>query len=55
MTPAPLTGLESHGGVCPSFLPGFGHQCNEDDRYGKKEAGTGEHVTHFNNKIKKHK
>ncbi len=29
--------------------------CNEDDRYGKKEAGTGEHSTHFNNKINKHK
>ncbi len=23
--------------------PGFRHQCNEVDRYGKKEAGTGEH------------
>ncbi len=29
--------------------------CNEDDRYGKKEAGTGEHLRHFNNKINKHK
>ncbi len=28
---------------------------NEVDRYGKKEAGTGEHFTHFNNKINKHK
>ncbi len=27
--------------------------CNEVDRYGKKEAGTGEHLTHFNNKINK--
>ncbi len=35
--------------------PGFRHQCNEVDRYGKKEAGTGEHLTHFNNKINKHK
>ncbi len=30
-------------------------QCNEVSRYGKKEAGTGEHSTHFNNKINKHK
>ncbi len=29
--------------------------CNEDDRYGKKEAGTGEHSRHFNNKINIHK
>ncbi len=29
--------------------------CNEVSRYGKKEAGTGEHLTHFNNKINKHK
>ncbi len=35
--------------------PGFRHQCNKVDRYGKKEAGTGEHLTHFNNKINKHK
>ncbi len=49
--------LSSEGSLtaCPSFLPGFGHQCNEDDRYGKKEAGTGEHLRHFNNKINKHK
>ncbi len=25
--------------------PGFRHQCNEVSRYGKKEAGTGEHLT----------
>ncbi len=25
--------------------PGFRHQCNEVDRYGKKESGTGEHLT----------
>ncbi len=31
------------------------NNCNEDYRYGKKEAGTGEHSTHFNNKINKHK
>ncbi len=30
-------------------------QCNEVRKYGKKEAGTGEHLTHFNNKINKHK
>ncbi len=49
--------LSSEGSLtaCPSFLPGFGHQCNEVSRYGKKEAGTGEHLTHFNNKINKHK
>ncbi len=27
--------------------PGLRHQCNEIDRYGKKEAGTGEHLTHL--------
>ncbi len=27
--------------------PGFRHQCNADSRYGKKEAGTGEHLTHL--------
>ncbi len=49
--------LSSEGSLtaCPSFLPGFGHQCNEVRKYGKKEAGTGEHLTHFNNKINKHK
>ncbi len=48
--------LSSEGSLtaCPSFLPGFGHQCNAVSRYGKKEAGTGEHSTHFNNKINKH-
>ncbi len=48
--------LSSEGSLtaCPSFLPGFGHQCNAVDKYGKKEAGTGEHLTHFNNKINKH-
>ncbi len=37
--------LSSEGSLtaCPSFLPGFEHHCNEVDRYGKKEAGTGEH------------
>ncbi len=30
------------------------HDCNEVDRYGKKEAGTGEHLNTFNNKINKH-
>ncbi len=24
--------------------PGFRHQCNEVSRYGKKDAGTGEHL-----------
>ncbi len=28
--------------------------CNEVSRYGKKEAGTGEHLIRFNNKINKH-
>ncbi len=27
--------------------PGFRHQCKEVDRYGKKEAGTGEHLTYL--------
>ncbi len=30
-------------------------KCNEVRKYGKKEAGTGEHLTRFNNKINKHK
>ncbi len=34
--------------------PGLRHQCNAVDIYGKKEAGTGEHLIHFNNKINKH-
>ncbi len=34
--------------------PGLRHQCNEVDRYGKKEAGTGEHLNTFNNQINKH-
>ncbi len=42
-TAAPLSS-EGSLTACPSFLPGFGHQCNEVDRYGKKEAGTGEHL-----------
>ncbi len=48
--------LSSEGSLtaCPSFLPGFRHQCNEVDMYGKKEAGTGEHLNTFNNKINKH-
>ncbi len=39
--------LSSEGSLtaCPSFLPGFGHQCNTVRKYGKKEAGTGEHLT----------
>ncbi len=41
--------LSSEGSLtaCASFLPGFGHQCNAVDIYGKKEAGTGEHLTHL--------
>ncbi len=39
-----------------SLLPhGIRNQCNEVSRYGKKEAGTGEHSRHFNNKINKRK
>ncbi len=34
--------------------PGFRHQCNAVDMYGKKEAGTGEHLNTFN-QINKHK
>ncbi len=28
--------------------------CNEVDMYGKKEAGTGEHLNTFNNQVNKH-
>ncbi len=47
--------LSSEGSLtaCPSFLPGFGHQCNAVRIYGKKEAGTGEHLNTFN-QINKH-
>ncbi len=38
-------GAESRGN--PGRKAGFGHQCNEDYIYGKKEAGTGEHLTHL--------
>ncbi len=34
--------------------PGFRHQCNDVRIYGKKEAGTGEHLNTFNNQINKH-
>ncbi len=34
--------------------PGFRPQCNAVDMYGKKEAGTGEHLNTFN-QINKHK
>ncbi len=34
--------------------PGFRHQCNAVDMYGKKEAGTGEHLNTFN-QINKYK
>ncbi len=48
----PVEGLSDSVSLLP---PGFRHQCNEDSRYGKKEAGTGEHLKDFNNKINKHK
>ncbi len=35
--------------------PGLRHQCNAVDIYGKKEAGTGEHLNTFNNTINKYK
>ncbi len=34
--------------------PGLRHQCNDVDRYGKKEAGTGEHLRTFTNNKNKH-
>ncbi len=39
----------------PDTYIGSKYRCNEVSRYGKKEARTGEHLTHFNNKINKHK
>ncbi len=30
--------------VLMKLPPGFRHQCNEVSRYGKKDAGTGEHL-----------
>ncbi len=49
--PTQQRGLSDSVSLLP---PGFRHQCNEVDRYGKKEAGTGEHLNTFNNQINKH-
>ncbi len=48
--------LSSEGSLtaCPSFLPGFGTNVMKFVIYGKKEAGTGEHLNTFNNQINKH-
>ncbi len=48
--PTQQRGLSDSVSLLP---PGFRHQCNEVDRYGKKEAGTGEHLNTFN-QINKH-
>ncbi len=57
LPPSPLSRGEPVRAAAAYLLPrpGFRHQCNKVDWYGKKEAGTGEHLTHFNNKINKHK
>ncbi len=49
--PTQQRGLSDSVSLLP---PGFRHQCNADDIYGKKEAGTGEHSNTFNNQITKH-
>ncbi len=49
--PTQQRGLSDSVSLLP---PGFRHQCNEVDMYGKKEAGTGEHLNTFN-QINKHK
>ncbi len=49
--PTQQRGLSDSVSLLP---PGFRHQCNAVDRYGKKEAGTGEHLNTFN-QINKHK
>ncbi len=49
--PTQQRGLSDSVSLLP---PGFRHQCNEVSRYGKKEAGTGEHLNTFNNQINKH-
>ncbi len=51
---APFPRLSAPPHSSHTFLPGFRHQCNEVDIYGKKEAGTGEHLNTFNNQINKH-
>lgn len=42
--------LSSEGSqtACPSFLPGFWHQCCKVKGSGKKEAGSGEGLINFN-------
>ncbi len=42
--PTQQRGLSDSVSLLP---PGLRHQCNDADRYGKKEAGTGEHITHL--------
>ncbi len=49
--PTQQRGLSDSVSLLP---PGLRHQCNEVDMYGKKEAGTGEHLNTFN-QINKHK
>ncbi len=49
--PTQQRGLSDSVSLLP---PGLRHQCNEVSRYGKKEAGTGEHLNTFNNQINKH-
>ncbi len=49
--PTQQRGLSDSVSLLP---PGLRHQCNEVRKYGKKEAGTGEHLNTFN-QINKHK
>ncbi len=49
--PTQQRGLSDSVSLLP---PGLRHQCNAVDMYGKKEAGTGEHLNTFNNQINKH-
>ncbi len=42
--PTQQRGLSDSVSLLP---PGLRHQCNADSRYGKKEAGTGEHLTYL--------
>ncbi len=49
--PTQQRGLSDSVSLLP---PGLRHQCNAVDLYGKKEAGTGEHLNTFNNQINKH-
>ncbi len=50
--PTQQRGLSDSVSLLP---PGFRHQCNAVRRYGKKEAGTGEHLNTFNNTINQYK